>query len=576
VLGDKCSLSLAGVVLLAAAGCASAPTEESVVGDYLSGRFAARTNEVGAAASAFEGAQAEFAATDEVLRSAFLYQLAAGDVEGAASLAGQILENEEVQDDDLARLTLAAQSIRHGEYAKAHDALAADAQVSYLAAPMIILDAWAVAGSQTPEAALKVLAQKVKETFRGFHPLHQALIFEKAGLIDEAETAHQLSLATYGGLVGVDAYGAFLERHGENDAAATFYGQVLQNRGLARAIAKQGLARVEKRKTSRAFADTAPAQGAAIALHSFAQAILEQIEEQRGAAEKAGFRIGDPNYDMPLALIQMALYLDPEFDHAQWLAGRILNSYGDSENAIEMFKRISSSSPFFEQAQIDIAAGLLELERTGEALKVLRDASRRADAAEEAQFQYANILGREKRYEDSIEVYDGLIEDLPAEPQEDAWRFFVARGAARLELDQWEQAEPDLVRAVEIAPKEAVALNYLGYSWAERGENLEKAFELIEQAVALEPNSGAYIDSLGWAYYQRGDFQNAVGHLEHAATLEPADPTITDHLGDVYWRLGRKIEAKYQWERVLELEPSKKLRASVKNKLKEGLPELSE
>ena len=576
MLRNKYLLSLAGLVLLAAAGCASAPPEESVVGDYLSGRFAARSKEVGAAASAFEGAQAELAATDEVLRGAFLYQLAAGDVEGAASLAGQILENEEVQDDDLARLALAARAIRHGEYEKAHDALAAEAQVSYLAAPMSILNAWAVAGAQTPEAGLKVLAQKNKESFRGFHPLHQALMFEKAGLIDEAETAHQLSLATFGGLVGVDAYGAFLERHGENDAAARFYEQVRQNRGLARIIAKQGLARIEKGKSNRAFVNTAPAEGAAIALHSFAQAILEQIEEQRSAAEKAGFRIGDPNYDMPLALIQIALYLDPDFDHAQWLAGRILNIYGDSETAIEMFRRIPSSSPFFEQAQIDIASGLIELERTGEALKVLRDASRRPGAAEQARFQYANLLGREKRYEDSIKVYDGLIAELPDEPLEDAWRFFVARAAARLELGQWDKAEPDLVRAVEIAPKEAVALNYLGYSWAERGENLEKAFELIEHAVALEPNSGAYIDSLGWAYFQLGDFQNAVGHLEHAATLEPADPTITDHLGDVYWRLGRKIEAKYQWERVLELDPSSRLRASVEKKLEEGLPELSE
>ena len=89
--------------------------------------------------------------------------------------------------------------------------------------------------------------------------------------------------------------------------------------------------------------------------------------------------------------------------------------------------------------------------------------------------------------------------------------------------------------------------------------------------MAIEPNSGAYIDSLGWAHYQRGEYEEAVGHLEHAASLEPGDPTITDHLGDVYWRLGREIEAGYQWKRVLELEPSDKLRAAVERKLKEGL-----
>ncbi len=572
----RCALKFAAVLFLAVVGCASAPQEESVVGDYLSGRFAARTNEVGAAATAFEGAQAEFAETDEVLRSAFLYQLASGDVEGAAMLASKILENDDDDDDDLARLTLATRALRNGDYASARAVLAADPKVSYLGAPMTILDAWALEGADGPEAALKALAARDGETFRGFHPLHQALLFEKAGLIDEADTAHQLSLATYGGLIGFDAYGAFLERAGEEGAAEAYYEQVAQNQGVPRTIALQGLERVGNGKVSRAFSNVTPAQGAAIAFHSFAQTILEQIEEQRMAAEKAGFRIGDPNYDMPLALIQMGLYLNPSLDHSQSLAGRILNVYGDSDNAISILRRISSSSSYFEQAQIDIAMGLVELGRKDEALKVLRDASRGRSGAEEAKFRYASLLMSDGKYQSAISVLNGLIDALPAEPNEGAWRFFVSRAAAHLERSEWPAAEQDLVRAVEIAPKQAVALNYLGYSWAERGENLDEAFDLIEKAVALEPNSGAYIDSLGWAHYQRGDYKNAVGHLEHAASLVPSDPTITDHLGDVYWRLNRKIEARYQWRHVLELDPGDKLRASVETKLKEGLPDLAE
>ncbi|WP_375211162.1 tetratricopeptide repeat protein [Hyphococcus sp.] len=150
---------------------------------------------------------------------------------------------------------------------------------------------------------------------------------------------------------------------------------------------------------------------------------------------------------------------------------------------------------------------------------------------------------------------------------------FAGRAASLLELDEWPAAEADLLRAVEIAPQEPAALNYLGYSWAERGLNLDEAFGLIEKAVAIEPNSGAYIDSLGWAHYQLGDYDEAVGHLEHAASLEPADPTITEHLGDVYWRLGRKIEARYEWKRVLELEPPQQMRERVEKKIEQGLAE---
>ncbi len=278
---------------------------------------------------------------------------------------------------------------------------------------------------------------------------------------------------------------------------------------------------------------------------------------------------------MPLAFTQVALYLAPDFDHAQRLAGSILNYYGDNAKAIAMLRRISKTSAFYEQAQIEIAGGLYALDRKKEAGKILSNAARIPGAAE-ARFSYASFLAGEDDHRGAVREFGKLIEMLPADPAEDAWRFYIGRAASLLALDEWPAAETDLKRAVEIAPKEAAALNYLGYSWAERGENLQEAFDLIEQAVAIEPNSGAYIDSLGWAYYQRGEYETAVWHLEQAASLEPADPTITDHLGDVYWRLGREREARYEWQRVLDLEPDDDLRKQVLKKLEDGLPDEGE
>ena len=94
---------------------------------------------------------------------------------------------------------------------------------------------------------------------------------------------------------------------------------------------------------------------------------------------------------------------------------------------------------------------------------------------------------------------------------------------------------------------------------------------MVQKAVQLNPQSGAMVDSLGWAYYRLGDFKSAVAKLEQAVVLEPADPDVNDHLGDAYWRVGRKTEAQYQWSRVLTLEPSAKLKASAEEKLKSGL-----
>jgi len=562
------SISIVAIFIALAAGCATPNAEGNVVGDYLSGRIAARTNDVAAAASAFDGVETDGPNTDEILRGAFFYKVAAGDIDGAAALAPKILANDDAEDDDLARLVQAAQSLKAENYKAARAALSANAEVEYFSAAMIILDAWAIAGDEGPEAALKALAAKDGETFRGFHPLHQAFLFQNAGLEDEARTAYQLALMSYGGVVGREAYGAFLQRSGDVDAARAHYELLAQYRGPDRQVAERGLALIGQGKIDKTWENVTPQKGAAVALFTFGSAVLQQTTEQRDAAAKAGFRVGDANYDMPLAFVQIALYLAPEFDYAQRLAGSILNAYGDNERAIDVLRSIPKTSAFYEQAQIEVAAGLVALDRRSEAKKILRSMAN-ANGSIEVLFNYANFLASEGDDRAAIREYGRLIAKLP----EDAWRFYLGRAVSLLELDEWPEAEADLQRAVEVAPKEPVALNYLGYSWVERGINLEKAFDLIEQAVAIEPNSGAYIDSLGWAHYQRGDYKTAVGHLEHAASLEPADPTVTDHLGDVYWRLGREIEAGYAWRRVLELEPSDALRKQVEKKLKEGLPE---
>ena len=106
---------------------------------------------------------------------------------------------------------------------------------------------------------------------------------------------------------------------------------------------------------------------------------------------------------------------------------------------------------------------------------------------------------------------------------------------------------------LEVAPDHAPTLNYLGYMWAEDGENLGEALELILRAVALDPDNGAYVDSLGWAYYQLGRFEEARGHLEWAARLIPSDPTIHEHLGDLYVILNDFTHAKASYEQAIEL-----------------------
>ena len=567
------------VLLLAAAlssaGCVTYYAEEpkTVVGDYLSAQFAARTQDIASAADRYTKVHAAAPGAEAVLRDAFFYQLAAGETEAAFSLAQELVAKE--ADDGLALMILASREIKRGQYPRARTLLRDGVDTEFLAATANIVHGWSVVGMDGARAGLESIKARSSEEFQGFYPFHQANLLEAIGDEAGARSAYRLSTTAFSGSVSYLAYGSFLERTGATSDAFAFYSAIVNEPGGVREAAKRGLARLEAGRAPGDFEQLSPEKGAAIAYFALGRAILQQSESQRIAAERAGFRVTLSNYNLPLALIRTALYLDPEFDDARMLTGRILNVYGTHESAIAEFRKVGKKSPFYPEARASIASGLAALERDDAAIDVLEATISAAEDPRDLQFSLASLLSTRERYADAVAVMDELIDGLSDDDATvSAWRYYILRGDARLRMENWPGAVADLQKAYELAPEEPTTLNYLGYSWAERGENLEEAFKLIEKAIELNPSSGAIIDSLGWAHYQLGDYEEAIGHLEQAASLEPSDPTITDHLGDTYWRLGRKIEARYEWRRVLELEPTEKLSAAVRGKLRDGLPAL--
>lgn len=183
-----------------------------------------------------------------------------------------------------------------------------------------------------------------------------------------------------------------------------------------------------------------------------------------------------------------------------------------------------------------------------------------------------NMLRGRKDFAEAAEYYGKAI-DLIGAPHRDNWDQFYSRGVCYERLNQWPKAEADFLKAIELNPEEPLILNYLGYSWVDRGQNIEKALDLIKKAVGLKPDDGYYVDSLGWAYYRMGRFNDAVEQLEHAVELKAEDPVINDHLGDAYWRAGRRIEARFQWSTSLTLKPEPEDVSRIEQKLKSGLPD---
>lgn len=161
----------------------------------------------------------------------------------------------------------------------------------------------------------------------------------------------------------------------------------------------------------------------------------------------------------------------------------------------------------------------------------------------------------------------------PAKPTRADWSLFYVRGIAYERSKQWPKSEADLKQALELYPDQPLVLNYLGYSWIDQGINLDEGMKMIRRAVELRPDDGYIVDSLGWAHFKLGKYDDAVRELERAVELRPQDPVMNDHLGDAYWKVGRKLEAGFQWSHARDLKPEPDDLKKIEAKLKNGLPD---
>ena len=273
----------------------------------------------------------------------------------------------------------------------------------------------------------------------------------------------------------------------------------------------------------------------------------------------------------------MTLYMKADFPLADLLLADTLVRGERYLEALDVYQSIRQGVPAHWAAQLSASNALDELGRQDEAIDLLRAlADQRTDRSDPL-VRMADMLRGESRFDEAIKAYDEAMERAP-ELAETDWTFLYKRGIALERAKDWERAERDLVRAIDLNPDHAHLLNYLGYSWIDRGENLAEGEELILRAVSLLPNDGFIVDSLGWAYYRTGRMEEAVEALERAVVLRSEDPVINDHLGDAYWAVGRRTEARFQWIRAQRTAEDEDLLLAIEDKLANGLssPDLIE
>lgn len=521
----------------------SAPSADaSPYGLYLAGHAAGQAGQLAAAAAYLERAAASPGATEAMRTDAFNAALKAGDVAAAAVLAPA--GDDASADKRLGLVVRGVEAFAEGNGKVAYALLGNDDMgypyrtAAHLVAPYAAAsDDELTAAVARPELGGDAIGQFIGD-------LDQAGLEARLGKTAAAETAYKSLMQTGdpSGLVTA-AYGLFLERHGRaKEAVALYQARVTHNPADQRAVA--ALARAQKRQ--RPPPDGSLREDAAAALILPAASLISQKQT-----------------DLALDYLRLALRLDPANDEAWMLVGD-LTAEDDPDTARDAYGRVRASSDRYVSARGKLAWSFQSAGDHDQALKLARDTAAAAPKDRDAAMTYADLLRANERYGESAAILTGLIDAPGAKPD---WRLYYLRASDYDSAGETAKTQADLTQALKLNPDEPELLNFQGYFWIDRGEHLPEALAMVQKAVDAEPQSGAMVDSLGWAYYRLGDFKTAVETLEQAVTLDASIPEVNDHLGDAYWRVGRRTEAQFQWRRVLSLDPEPALKARAEAKL---------
>ncbi|WP_299867553.1 tetratricopeptide repeat protein [uncultured Hoeflea sp.] len=271
--------------------------------------------------------------------------------------------------------------------------------------------------------------------------------------------------------------------------------------------------------------------------------------------------------------LQFARALNPDDAATLVILGSLKERLGKIEDAIAIYGEVPETSPMRRVSELQLGLALADLDRNAEAKDHLKSLIEQDPQDLRSYLAYGSVLSQDKDYVEMALNYETAISMAGPTPTRNDWNLFFQAGIAHERLKQWPRAEAHFKRALELYPDQPQVMNYLGYSWIDMNMNLEEGMDLIRSAVDLRPNDGYIVDSLGWAHYRLGQYEDAVRELERAIELKPSDPTINDHLGDAYWRVGRKLEATFQWKRALANEPDEDLKPKIEAKLRDGLPD---
>ncbi len=270
--------------------------------------------------------------------------------------------------------------------------------------------------------------------------------------------------------------------------------------------------------------------------------------------------------------LSLANFTDPTSSFLKFNLATILSDSGNYGLSKEILDNFSNDDVFFMDSIVENSFAIEQLDSNGSALKYVEQFIIDGYANARLLKTYGSLQRSMSLFQEAIKSYTRAIEVAKRETYTEAiWPILFLRGISFERSKNWASAESDFISALELSPDQPQVLNYMGYSLLERKEKLDQALKMIILAAKKSPDSYHIIDSLGWAYYRKGNFGKALLYLEKAMEIESTDPIVNDHLGDVLWMLGRKREAKFQWKKSLSFNPESVDQKNTEDKLKFGL-----
>ncbi|MTE01814.1 tetratricopeptide repeat protein [Paracoccus sp. YIM 132242] len=515
-----------------------APLTFGLAGPFLAARMATVENDFGAAARFFVQAVAHDPQDRFLQDSALVALVSAGEIDRAVQLANRI--GSDGPPTELSRLIHRADLVHAGDW----DGLLADvgtptdveSEADLLAG---MLRGWGLLGAGKAEDALAEFDRLAK--LEGVAPMVNYHLALARALVGDYESAEALLAdeTTGAHILGFAARAQILAQLERRDEAVAMIEAIPGIEAEPQLLALRD--RLNSGQSVPFDVVKTPADGIAQVFLTFASALASSPDPE------------------PLSLIhaRLAAWLSPDTAEARLMAAQILQErqqFDLAEPEFDALRRMGQMRPTAELVRID---SLSRAGRTDEAGKAALSLTAAYPDLPQAWIALGDLLRQQEKFAQAVPAYDkalALLEDAPADAR---WFPLYARGIALERSRQFDRAEADFLAAIEIRPNQASLLNYLGYSWIDRNENLDRALGLIQKAVELSPEDGYILDSLAWAYYRLGRYQDAVAPMEAAILTMSQDPLVNDHLGDIYWKVGRHREAEIQWQRALSLDPTK-------------------